>query len=244
MTRFAHVAAGDHWRHDERSGATMARGLNDSGSTTTDGTVVWTDRGPVLHDVCDPSNFINATFDLNNLRVNCVFPTVNRDPTSGAYLTLTGAPGQSSLADNNGFGLFYDSGTFWDNPPLWSPGIIGVGVGLDFGSGADQLIVPHFPPGYQKLVIDAVVASGFSADASAAIGGVYNGVSHGSCSVVISSQHWGYAIGSVELRARLMPTVQTGPASTGGPLPGVIPMGWFPLPQGIRDYTSPLGPRL
>ena len=172
------------------SGATQPK-WNDSGGTTTDGTAAWTDQG-VLSTVCDPTQY-NApqTFDNAGLMVNCAIPTVNLSAVNVGRLTLTGPLGQSNLADNAKYGFIYDSNTFWNTPPTWSPTVIATLTGANFNTTADQPLSLHFPPSAGKMVITAVYASGFSSNVTTAQGGIYFGPGKTGCTVVPASQFWG-----------------------------------------------------
>lgn len=159
-------------------------------TTTSDGSAGWTSRGAIT-TACDPSEFFTpTTFDSAGYVVNCAIPTVNRSQNVG-HLTLTGPIGQSDLADNNGYGFIYDSNTFWNTPPAWSPGVIATLFNANFGTSIDQVITPHWPPSATKLVITAVYASGFSANLTTAQGGIWSGPGKTGCSIVPASQTWG-----------------------------------------------------
>ena len=159
--------------------------------TTSDGSVTWTAEGPVVN-TCDPSSYgPNVTFDPQGFMVNCAIPTVARGSVNVGRLTLTGPFGQSGVNDPQQYPFIYDSNTFWQLPPAFTPTVIGKIIGADFNSAADQMIIVHFPPGYSKVVVTAVVGSNFSADLHTAQGGVYQSAGKTNCTIVPASQFWG-----------------------------------------------------
>ena len=116
-------------------------------NTTSDGTVTWTGQGPITQ-ICDPSSFgSNATFDPQGFQVNCSIPTVSINTVNVGRLLLSGPPGSSGVNDQGAYPFRYDSTTFWQSPPAYTPIIIGQLIGADFNSTADQVINPHFPSG-------------------------------------------------------------------------------------------------
>lgn len=147
------------------------------GSTTTDGTAIWTDRGLPIQ--CNPY--------LGIVR-NCWVPNINTSAANNGqnYQSLLNGPaGSSSTTDTTPYYFSFDSGQFFNAPEPWVAGSL---IGANMNTTADQMIPINWPKGANGFIPQAVLFFDTSVPLTTAEGGVYLATGKAGCAIVPNTQ--------------------------------------------------------